>query len=105
MDAATYLQRIGWDRAVGTDSATLAALQRCHLEMVPFENFDIHLQRPIDLNLPQIYQKNRRATAGRSLLRTQWAVRMVAAGTRIPRTIRVGSRLVERAVGGMSSSI
>jgi N-hydroxyarylamine O-acetyltransferase len=41
MDTAAYLARIGFDRPVTRDLATLRALQQAHLSTVPFEN--LHL--------------------------------------------------------------
>lgn len=42
VDLDRYLARIGFDRRVETDRATLEALQRAHLTAVPFENLDVY---------------------------------------------------------------
>ena len=53
-----YLARIGLDgRPPGPPEAQLAALQRAHLWHIPFENLDIHLNRPIQLNVDRILEK------------------------------------------------
>ncbi|MFN8483386.1 MAG: arylamine N-acetyltransferase [Anaerolineae bacterium] len=57
MNAADYLQRIRYTGSRTPDSVTLAALHRAHLLAVPFENLDIHLGRPITLDLPSRYAK------------------------------------------------
>ncbi|MFN8497460.1 MAG: arylamine N-acetyltransferase [Anaerolineae bacterium] len=57
MNADAYLQRIGYRGSCAPDAATLAALHRAHLLAVPFENLDIHLGRPITLDLPSRYDK------------------------------------------------
>lgn len=51
-DAARYLERIG--AHVGSP---LAELHRAHLEAVPFENLDIHFQRPIRLDEDALFDK------------------------------------------------
>lgn len=42
VDSDRYLHRIGYHGAGGPTLANLAALQRAHLETVPFENLDIY---------------------------------------------------------------
>ena len=44
-----YLDRIGAARPGVLDEATLRALHRAHLMIVPFENLSIHLNEPISL--------------------------------------------------------
>ncbi|HEX6884799.1 MAG TPA: arylamine N-acetyltransferase, partial [Planctomycetota bacterium] len=44
-----YLERIGCARPPRADLDALAELQRAHLAAVPFENLDIHLGVPIEL--------------------------------------------------------
>ncbi|MCK8497618.1 MULTISPECIES: arylamine N-acetyltransferase family protein [Myxococcus] len=51
-DSARYLERIG-----APAHASLAELQRAHLESVPFENLDIHLGRPIQLAPDALFDK------------------------------------------------
>ena len=50
MDIRNYLERIGFDKPVRLDVETLFGLHRTHLLTVPFENLDIHLGIPIQLN-------------------------------------------------------
>jgi N-hydroxyarylamine O-acetyltransferase len=57
MDLKTYLDRIGYERPVRTDLATLRALHRAHLLAIPYENLDVQLGRPVTLARPQIYEK------------------------------------------------
>lgn len=58
MDRAAYLSRIGVpDANLRPDEATLRLLQRRHLLSVPFENLDIHWQRPIVLDTRSFYRK------------------------------------------------
>jgi N-hydroxyarylamine O-acetyltransferase len=52
-----YLDRLGWTQSVAVDVATLRALGRRHLEVVPFENLDIHLGVPIELDPERIVTK------------------------------------------------
>jgi len=53
-----YLARIGMDKAgVMADIAGLKMLQRQQLLNVPFENLDIHWQRPITLEIDAFFRK------------------------------------------------
>jgi N-hydroxyarylamine O-acetyltransferase len=52
-----YLRRLGWEGALAPDLATLQALSRRHLRAVPFENLDIHLGVPIELDIDRILAK------------------------------------------------
>ena len=47
MNAAAYLERIGYTGSARADSETLRALHRTHMLAVPFENLDIGLGRKI----------------------------------------------------------
>ena len=58
MNFADYLKRIERDgKGPPADVATLKSLQRAHLLTVPFENLDIHWQRPIVLDTGKFYDK------------------------------------------------
>src|SRR5262245_32561991 len=59
LDVGAYLDRIGFDgpRPPAPDLATLRALHRAHLLTVPFENLDIHIGRPIVLDLAALERK------------------------------------------------
>lgn len=57
MDVAPYLRRIEYDGRRDPSSATLESLHRQHLFTVPFENLDIALSVPIQLDLERIYDK------------------------------------------------
>jgi N-hydroxyarylamine O-acetyltransferase len=47
MDTAAYLRRIGIERDLGRPTvAALHELHRAHVERVPYETIEIHLQRP-----------------------------------------------------------
>ena len=49
-DLSAYLARIGQPRVSGADGATLARLHRAHLAAIPFENLDIQMGLPIELD-------------------------------------------------------
>jgi N-hydroxyarylamine O-acetyltransferase len=58
MNADAYLTRIGLARErLGADVVSLRTLQRSHLLAVPFENLDIHWQRPITIDTARFYGK------------------------------------------------
>ena len=57
MEIDAYLRRIGFGGRVLLDANTLGAIHQAHLYSVPFENLDIGLGRPIQLDLERIYQK------------------------------------------------
>jgi N-hydroxyarylamine O-acetyltransferase len=50
VDVDAYLKRIGAARPAGPDAAALRELHERHLQTVPFENLDIHLGVPIELD-------------------------------------------------------
>lgn len=52
-----YLARIGYVGPVRVDRETLFALHRAHLLAIPYENLDIHLDRPLILNVDHVYDK------------------------------------------------
>ena len=54
---AAYLDRIGWTAPVAPDLATLAKLQRAHVEAIPFENLDVQLGRPPTRDPDAIFAK------------------------------------------------
>lgn len=57
VNSREYLERIGVDWAVSPDAESLKLLQRQHLLNVPFENLDIHWDRPIILDTERFYRK------------------------------------------------
>lgn len=52
-----YLERLGFNEPPPTNCDGLAALQRAHLQSVPFENLDIHLKRSIRLDTEKLLSK------------------------------------------------
>jgi len=52
-----YLQRIGFAGKPNVNFDTLHALQRNHLQTVPYENIDIINSIPISLNLNDVFEK------------------------------------------------
>ena len=56
-DANRYLARIGCARPETRSAASLAALQRRHMQTVPFENLDIHRGCPLSLDLDALHDK------------------------------------------------
>ncbi len=57
MDIEAYLRRIQYDGTRDPSPATLCGLHRQHLYTVPFENLDIALGNPIQLDPELLYQK------------------------------------------------
>ena len=57
MDLQAYLGRLRCAAPHKRDAAALAALHLAHLQTIPFENLDIHLDRPISLELPALFDK------------------------------------------------
>jgi N-hydroxyarylamine O-acetyltransferase len=57
MDLDAYLKRIGFNGAPQQDLATLQSLQRCHLQHIAFENFDVQFGRYVTLDPEDAYAK------------------------------------------------
>lgn len=57
MDVAAYAERITYAGPLSASADTLRALHEAHVFAVPFENLDIHLGRPISLDLEALYRK------------------------------------------------
>ncbi len=57
MDISDYLQFIRFEGEARPDIATLRAIHRQHLLSIPYENIDVQLQRPVDLDIHRIYDK------------------------------------------------
>jgi len=57
MRVEDYLARLDCASRSEPSAENLRVLQRAHLERVPFENLDIHLGRPIVLDLPSLHDK------------------------------------------------
>jgi N-hydroxyarylamine O-acetyltransferase len=57
VDLPQYLARIGHERPLAADLATLRALHHAHATTIPFENLDIQLGRPIHLDLESLQRK------------------------------------------------
>ena len=57
MEKRKYLDRINYSGDLNPSLSTLRKLQKTHLLHVPFENLDIHYQKPIILNIDNIYKK------------------------------------------------
>ena len=55
--ADQYLARIGYQGAVDPGLETLKKLHQHHLLRVPFENLDIQWQRPLSLDIQDLFQK------------------------------------------------
>jgi N-hydroxyarylamine O-acetyltransferase len=52
-----YLKRIKYQGDPRIDLETLTAIHRQHLLTIPYENLDVQLKRPLDLDIDRIYQK------------------------------------------------
>jgi N-hydroxyarylamine O-acetyltransferase len=57
LDLGAYLQRTGYRGPLKPSAATLRELHRCHVASVPFENLDIMLGRPIELDVADLQAK------------------------------------------------
>jgi N-hydroxyarylamine O-acetyltransferase len=57
LDIASYLHRIGYDGPTAPTLDTLAALQRRHIEAIPFETLAMLLGERVRLDLPSLQQK------------------------------------------------
>lgn len=57
MDIHPYLKRINYGGSLTPNAETLRLLHRAHMFAVPFENLDIHIKRPISLDVGDIYAK------------------------------------------------
>lgn len=57
MDIQTYLNRIQYKGSLEPNLQNLSALQKAHMQAVPFENLSIHYKQPILLNEEALYKK------------------------------------------------
>lgn len=57
LDLGAYLKRTGYRGPLEPSATTLRELHRCHVASVPFENLDIMLGRPIDLDVANLQAK------------------------------------------------
>lgn len=57
MHLDAYLQTIGFAGEPKPDLDTLRQIHRQHLLTIPFENLDVQLRRPVDLDIQRIYSK------------------------------------------------
>ena len=53
----SYLTRIGYTGPIEPTLDVLCAVHRAHLLTISYENLDIHLGRPVTLDLPTIFDK------------------------------------------------
>lgn len=57
MDCKAYLERIGIHEIPEATAASLAMIQKAHLRSVPYENLDILMKKPIELEAEKLYEK------------------------------------------------
>ena len=57
MNIEAYLQRINYEGGLEPNLETLTNLHRAHLLAIPYENFDIHLGRRLELGEQYFYNK------------------------------------------------
>ena len=57
MDCAAYFRRVGFAGIPRPDLATLLRLQRCHLQTIPYENFDVQLNKRLTLSVDDAFAK------------------------------------------------
>src|SRR5690349_13972308 len=56
-DLAAYFKRVGFTGARAPSLETLAAIHRRHTRVIPFENLDAFLRRPVPLDLASLERK------------------------------------------------
>jgi len=54
---SSYLKRIGYSGPLEPSAGVLTELQKRHVMSVPYENFDILAQRPVSLELQDVFEK------------------------------------------------
>jgi N-hydroxyarylamine O-acetyltransferase len=64
LDLGAYLQRTGYRGPLEPSAAALRELHRCHVASIPFENLDIMLGRPIELDVANLQAKLVRSGRG-----------------------------------------
>lgn len=64
IDLDAYFKRIKWKGATDPTLETLGALMQAHMASIPFENLDVLLGRPIELDLDSVQNKLVRAERG-----------------------------------------
>jgi N-hydroxyarylamine O-acetyltransferase len=57
MDLEAYFARIGYVGTPRPDLATLTTLHRAHLQTIPYENFDVRLERPAGIEVDPAFDK------------------------------------------------
>ncbi len=57
MELRSYLRRIGFEAEVRSSLETLAALLRCHVLTIPFENVDVQLGVPVTNDVGAAFEK------------------------------------------------
>lgn len=57
MDLEAYLARVGYEGSRAPTIGTLHALTKAHAIAIPFENLDVLLGRPIDLEIDRVFDK------------------------------------------------
>ncbi len=57
LDTQSYLRRISYSSSLTPTAETLRKIHRAHMLSVPFENLDIYMKRPIELDLDSIFRK------------------------------------------------
>ncbi len=57
MQIKDYLERIDYTGPVEPTCECLCGIHKQHLLKIPYENLDVHLERPLDLNSQHIFEK------------------------------------------------
>jgi N-hydroxyarylamine O-acetyltransferase len=96
LDMAAYLDRIEYAGTARADIDNLVALHRAHVAHVPFENFDVVLERPIRIDVQGVQEKLVRARRGGYCFEQNalFAAALEALGFRVHRwgaRVRLGS--------------
>jgi N-hydroxyarylamine O-acetyltransferase len=57
LDLQAYLDRIGFTGSAATDVATLKTVHRRHVEVIPYETWDVLMGNPVGLEIEPIFNK------------------------------------------------
>lgn len=99
VDLGAYLARVGYRGDLEPSTAALRALHRAHVGAVPFENLDVVLGRPIELDVEALQAKLVRSGRGgycyeQNLLFGAVLERLGFGVTRLAARVRMGSDAV-----------
>ena len=94
LDLAAYVARIGYTGPLTPSLETLVGLHRAQAFSIPFENLDVHLNRPIGLDAGSLVQKLVRERRGGSCYELNGLFRLVLLELGFKVTCLVGRNLI-----------